>query len=136
MKHSMRTCQRGFSLLELLVAFSIMALSLGMLYRAAGGSMHSMIEIERHQRAALLAQSRLSLRDSVSEDGWTETGESAGYVWQVRSAPYSTPIKDLKAVPLHEIAITISWGQGEQARQMNLSTLRPQRKPPAGAVVR
>jgi len=136
MKHIRRTHQQGFSLLELLVAFSIMALSLGMLYQAAGGSMRSVIEADRYQRAVLLAQSLLSLRDSVSEEGWSESGESAGYAWQVRSSPYPTAVNDLKTTPLHEIAITISWGQGEHARQMAFSTLRPQRKPPAGAVVR
>ena len=33
--------QTGFSLLEILVAFSIMAISLGLLYRVSGGSVRN-----------------------------------------------------------------------------------------------
>ena len=36
---------RGFSLLELLVAFAIMAMSLAMIYRAVGGSVRNVSAI-------------------------------------------------------------------------------------------
>ena len=128
--------QRGFSLLELLVAFSIMAMALGMLYRAAGGGMHSVGEVDRYQRAALLAQSILDQRDSVTQEGWSDSGESSGYTWNVRSTPYPSTVSNPQAIVLHDVAITISWGEGQQARQLALSTLRPERKPPPGGVIR
>ena len=57
--------QGGFSLLELLVAFVIMAFSLGMLYQAAGGTVRSLGDTEQQLRASMLAQSVLNSRDSV-----------------------------------------------------------------------
>jgi len=122
--------QRGLTLLELLVAFAIMALSLGMLYRAMGSSARSVADVDRYQRAVVLAESLLSLRDAIPEQGLNQSGESAGYQWRLTTAPYATEFNGPAIPPLHEVNIVISWSDGVRLRNFELSTLRPQRKPP------
>lgn len=120
----------GFTLLELLVALAILAMSLGMLYRASGGGARSVADLERYQRATVLAESLLSMRDAVSEAGWNEVGTSGGYDWQVSSAPYATEFNGPNIPALHAVHIVISWNDGGRLRQFELNTLLPQRKPP------
>ena len=128
--------QSGFSLLELLVAFSIMAMSLGLLYRVAGGSLRSVSDVSQHQQATWLAESLLASRQVVRADGWNESGESGSYTWQVRSNPYPTSLNGPKAVPLHEIQIDISWPMGARTGRLQAVTLLPEQKPPPGSTVR
>ncbi len=123
--------QRGLTLLELLVAFAIMAMSLGLLYRVMGGSVRNAGEIERYQRAVVLAQSLLSLRDTVPEGGWLQAGEASGYRWHIQSAPYATGLSGPAIPTLHEVSIAISWSEDARQRSLELTTLRPERKPPA-----
>ncbi|WP_422848652.1 PulJ/GspJ family protein [Acidovorax sp. M14] len=120
--------QHGLTLLELLVAFAIMALSVGMIYRIMGGSARSVGDLEARERAVALAQSLLALRDTVPEGGLQQSGASGGYRWLIQSAPYNTGVSGPSVVPLYELAIVITWEHGGRERNLQLTTLRPQRR--------
>lgn len=131
--------QRGLSLLELLVAFAIMAMSIGLLYRSMGGSARSVADMAQQQQAAMVAESVLATRDAVTAEGWNETGSSAGFKWVVASQPFHSPLplpqdsanppQPADRVPLHEIRLSVFWGDGSRPRQLDITTLLPQRKP-------
>lgn len=127
-----RSCvQRGFTILELLVAFAIMSIALAMLYRAAGGSVRAVGEMERHQRATVLADSILAMRDAIPESGWAETGSVSGFNWSVATAPYDSGINAPAATPLHEVRVIVTWNGDGRLQQLVVATLRPQKKPAA-----
>lgn len=136
--------QRGLSLLELLVAFAIMAMSVGLLYRSLGGSARSVADMVRQQQAALVAESVLALRDSVTAEGWNEVGSSAGFQWVVRSAPHNEAVAPelsagaasgsvaLDRIALHQVIVSVTWMDGARSRHLDVMTLLPQRKPYPG----
>ncbi len=128
--------QSGFSLLELLVAFAIMAMSLGLLYRMAGGSARNTTDVVLQQQAVWLAESILAGRSSVRADGWNEDGESTAYKWQVRSQRYDSGVTGPDVIPLHRIDLLVTWGAGSRPGQLALATLLPERKPQPGEVIR
>jgi general secretion pathway protein I len=133
---SKRARTRGFSLLELLVAFAIMAISLSLLYRMAGGSARNVSDAAQRQQAVWLAESLLARRSSVFSDGWNEEGESAGLSWQVHSTLHDSGRNTPLAIPLHRIKVTVAWTAGTRPGQFELTTLRPQAPQPPGSTTR
>lgn len=141
MTRRLRHGQAGLSLLELLVAFAIMALSVGLLYRSMGSSARTAGDLVAQQRATLVAESVLALRDSVGPDGWNESGVSADLRWQVSSRLHTShaplelgvaPPTPVERMPLYDIQLVVSWGDGARSHQLEVATLLPQRKPLPG----
>ena len=122
--------QQGFSLLELLVAFAILALSLGMLYKAMGGMVRTVGDLELRQQAGLVARGLLQARDAIDGNGWNESGVEGRFAWTVQSRLYAGVVKSPVAPRLHEVTLTVVWGDAAKPGQLQLQTLLPQRKSP------
>ena len=130
-----KICQKGFSLLEVLVAFSIMALSLGFIYKAMGSNARSVGDLALRQQAIMLAESVLLTKDSVSAKGWNESGSWGVFGWRASSELFPQSAEFADWVPLHQIQINVSWLEGSKSRQLEVKTLLPQRKPLPGESV-
>ena len=123
---------RGMSLLELLMAVAVMAMSLGMLYRAMGGSARAAGDAGRYQEAVFMAEGLLYANADLPEGGWNEQGQSGVFHWNVHSSPYATVAQQGTpgAVPLHVLQVAVGWEEQGRARTVELMTLLPQRPPP------
>ena len=125
-----RAASRGFSLLELLVAFAIMALAIGLIYRATGGAVRNVATIEDRQRALWLAEGVMSQVNGVPERGLYMDGQAQEFRWSLRTTPYEGGIMAPDAPHLHEVIVTVGWNAGSEVKQLELTGLKPEKAAP------
>ena len=120
----------GFTLLEVLVAFTVLAISLAVLFEIFSTGMRASRSAEEYTRATLLAESKLA---TIGIEGALEEGETTGeygdsYNWRVAVRPYRLDGEEPEGVapPIeaYEVVVTVSWGQGSRERSVSLTTLR------------
>jgi len=127
----------GFSLLEVLVAFVILALVGTALFQLFGGALNNVSLADDYSRAVLLAETRLAdsavegypLRES-SDQGTTEDGK---YSWATKVEAYLPPgttpdqerLGQSSSVRLWRISVTVTWpGVLGNQRSLSLATVR------------
>lgn len=119
--------ERGFTLLEIMVAFTIMALSTAVLLQAFGGGVHLLGNAAVQSRAASLARSQLA---RVGREWPLREGEYSGqwrqYHWRVSMTPYQPehPLPEHPTLRLLQVTATVSWAEGGRRRRYRVTTLR------------
>lgn len=121
--------ERGFSLLEIVVAFTLLALSLAVLMQAFGGGVNLLGNAERLAQAATLAQSQLARvgLDIPLAEGYGQEGEwPPNYRWQLKVTPFSLPppLAEHPRWQLFQIEVTVGWVEAGRSRTYRLTTLR------------
>ena len=117
---------RGFTLIEVLVAFAILALTMAALMQVFTSSLHGTTVADRHLMATMLAR---TVMDDLGTEIPLVPGEQSakieqGYSWTVRIqpstaiAPHNAP--DLIATP-YVVKVEVSWNG---APVTTLTTLR------------
>lgn len=116
--------QGGFSLLEMVVAIAILALSLGALYQATSGATRNIRSDERYAFGVELARSLLADSAQVPLQGRSNAGETqGGFRWRVETRPLDFDNSALLAGQLQRIQVTVSWDDGTRERQVVLDSV-------------
>lgn len=126
---------RGFTLLEVLVAFLVLSLSMGVLMRIVSQSLTALAAAEHHQVALQLAESKLAdvlIRLDSSSRGKQQGRLDRRYRWQSEIEPYQFANQEAGerySINPWLIRVSVSWGR-RPAERVNLSTIRLLRETP------
>ncbi|HUZ75082.1 MAG TPA: type II secretion system protein [Stellaceae bacterium] len=119
----------GFTLVEVLVAFAIAAVLLVALLRSFSGGVAGSARAGAYAEATTLAESTLeTLGTSVKlSDGMNAATDDGPYRIAVTARLYTPPDRtepaQLYVVP-YEVAVTVTWREGQRAQSITLRTLR------------
>ena len=112
------------------MAFTVLAISLGVLFEIFSTGMRASRSAEEYTRATLLAESKLAaigITDAL-EEGETTGAFEDGFAWRVAIRPYRLDEPEAEGLPppieAYEVVVTVSWGQGSGDRSVSLTTLR------------
>lgn len=116
--------QGGFSLLEMVVAIAILALSLGALYQGVSGATRNVRSAEKYAYGVELARSLLADNALIASSGANKSGETeGGFKWAVQSSPVNAPNSRLPQGALHKLEVSVSWQDGMKRRQFALHSV-------------
>ncbi|MFH0731099.1 MAG: prepilin-type N-terminal cleavage/methylation domain-containing protein [Pseudomonadota bacterium] len=121
---------KGFTLIETLVAVMILAISMTVIFQLFSGGLKNSLLVGNYTRACFYAREKmeefllLNTPPDVSYSGDLENG----YKWQVQIDSVVPEDGDQPAtnskVNLQKITVTIHWDEGFKEKQFDISTIK------------
>ena len=130
-----RRSSRGFTLLEVMLAFVIFALSFATVLEIIAGSMRSVRRASDDTEVALFAQSIIDLVGTeipIEEGGYSGMGMDR-YQWQLDISLYDSggedsagtiELAEMSGIELYRVDLDIDWESGRHQRDLHFSTIR------------
>lgn len=124
-----RRRSRGYTLVEVLVAFMIMALALTVLLRIFSTGVRNVAVSSDYAQAVLIGESRLATAgvDESLAPGETSGVEGGDFHW-TRSVTSYEPAVDyktyVKGTRAYHVTVTVTWPNGDKERSIDLSTVK------------
>lgn len=134
--------QSGYTLIEVIVAFAVLALALTLLLGTLSGASKQVRWADDAGRASLHAQSlldQLGVGEALASGQRQGDFENGRYRWQLDVSPWRDPAqpagtdqpRDLSAPSLLAVSLRVAWGN-EANQQLQVSTLRLVQPDPSG----
>jgi general secretion pathway protein I len=119
---------RGYTLIEVLVAMFILALSLTVIFRIFSGGLLKIGIATDYSRAVMVAESVLAATGNTER---LIAGETTGrlldkYLWSRSIEPYETDETfpgDNTPVAAFKVSVIVQWSAGDDFRSLDLNTL-------------
>ncbi len=124
----------GFTLLEILVAFTILAIAFSSIFQLFGGTLRTIENSERYALAAVLAEQTMNEKlfgeefEVGSEAGVYEGNES--FKWSTEIGEYEEVIglemetEHLLQPVTYSVKVTVGWEDGKRERSLELVSLK------------
>jgi general secretion pathway protein I len=116
----------GFTLIEMIIAFAILSLSLTVLYGSLDAALSRSRRDARFSEAILIAKSLLARAGTE----WplttgTREGQEGAYSYKMVSTEIAPPVSEQPfTLPIFQILATVSWPGGNGQRSIDVSTLK------------
>lgn len=122
-----RRHQAGYSLLEVIVAFAILALALSTILSLMATGLRNSAVAADYARALTLAEAQLAYYGALNTTR-LEAGERQGreehFHWRSRVTPYGEAGSEFHNSRLYRIEVKVDWGEEGRPRSLKLATLR------------
>jgi general secretion pathway protein I len=119
----------GYTLIEVLVAFMILALALTVLLRVFSGGLRNVSASADYARAVLVAEAQLASAGVTSklEPGETSGAAAGKYRWTQSVTGYSAqPAAGARNLPVsaYQVTVTVEWPHANRMRRIDLTSIR------------
>ena len=126
-----RSSERGFTLLEVLIAFIIAAIAVAALVQGASGGLVAASVAAHEQEALSRARSRLATLRAALVPGLQQGDDGGGFAWRmdVQQAAVAAPPRPgdpprAGRANLYRVTIEVSWRMDGRRRAVTLATER------------